>query len=193
MKTNRKIIFALTAFLTLSIVAIAYAHGGDDDRRDDGYGYGYGHMMGPGYGYGHMMGPGYGYGNMMGRGYGYMMGPDSRYGHMRRWDGDDGWHRGGCDNWRGLPDDTVNKLDASRHKFYNDTRELRDQIGEKEAALNREMNKVNPDRDKVLALQKEVSHLQSDFDQKALNHRLDVQKMLPEDYRADGYGGGYCW
>lgn len=58
-----------------------------------------------------------------------------------------------------------------------------------------QMNKANPDKGKLGQLQKEISALRSDFDEKALAHQLEVRKLLPEDYRGGGYGHGrgYCW
>jgi len=174
MKINKKSIFGLAAVLTLGLATIAFAHGG----------WGYGSHMG-GYG-GHMMGPGYDGGYMMGPGYG---------GHMMGWDADDGpYHRGYGDQCN-LSDEDAAKLEASRDKFYKDTRKLRDQIEDRELALRSEMDKANPDQAKVYDLQKEVSSLRADFDQKALAHRLEVRKLLPDNFRGSGYGygRGYCW
>lgn len=165
MKINKKSIFGLAAVLALAIAAVAFAHDGWE----------YGSRMG-GYGYGHMMGPGYG-------------------GHMMGWDADDGPYHRGYGAWGNLSDQDRAKLDASQEKFYKDTRELQNKIEEKEVALNDEMRKESPDRDKVFKLQKEISALQGDFDQKAVAHRLEVRKLLPDDYRGSGYGygHGYCW
>ena len=174
MKLNTKSIFGLAAVLILGIAAVAFAHGG----------WGYGSHMG-GYG-GHMMGPGYGGGTMMGPGYG---------GHMMGWDADNDAYCRGYGARGNLSDQDAAKLDASREKFYQDTRGLRDQIEEKSLALRDEMDKTTPDQAKIFALQKEISSLRSDFDQKALTHQLEVRKMLPEDFR-DGFAnnrGGYCW
>ena len=186
MNMNRKSIFGLAAVLILGIATVAFAHGG--------WGNGGGYMMGPGYGGGYMMGPGYG-GHMMGPGYGggYMMGPGYG-GHMMGWDSDDGSYRHGHGAWGNLSEDDAAKLIASQEKLYNDTRELRNQIDEKALALRNEMDKANPDHNKVFELQKEVSSLRGEFDQKALDHQLEVRKLLPDDYRGGGYGynGGYC-
>jgi zinc resistance-associated protein len=174
MKINKTSIFGLAAVLTLAIATLAFAHGG----------WGYESHMG---GYGnHMMGPGYDGGHMMGRGYGgdHMMNYDcdhDRYMHWR-------------EAWNNLSDADAAKLEAFQEKFYKDTHELRDKIDEKEFALRKELNKSNPNQHNVLALQKELSSLHSDFDQKALAHQLEVRKLLPEDYRGSGYGHGpaYC-
>ncbi|BBO90296.1 hypothetical protein DSCOOX_34760 [Desulfosarcina ovata subsp. ovata] len=131
-----------------------------------------GHMMDSGY-RGHMMGPGYG-GHMMG----YRHGP---YMH------DD-------DDWGNLPKEQANKLEAAQERFYNETRGLRRAIDDKQFALNSELNKESPDNDKAMALQSEISKLQNDFDQKALEHQIEVRKIVPDAYAAArGYGNGYCW
>lgn len=164
MNINKTSIFGLAAVLTLAIATVAFAHGG----------WGYGSHMGS-YG-GHMMGPGYGGVHMMDY--------DCNYGrHMR-----------GHDAWSNLSDTDAAKLNASQEKFYEDTRILRDQINKKQIALSDEMDKSNPDQQSVLALQKDLSSLQSDFDQKALAHQLEIRKLLPDNYRGSGYGYGpaYC-
>lgn len=141
---------------------------------------GYGRHMG-GYG-GHMMGPGYGGGQMM-------MDGDYGYGRHMRGDGDE----------YGLSDEEATKLDSAREKFFDETRELRGKIDEKQIAMRNEMIKENPDQDKVVNLQKELSELQAEFDQKAISHRLEMRKLMPENFKNRGYGRGagrgpgYCW
>lgn len=142
-----------------------------------GYGRGWGRHMG---GYdGHMMGPGYG------GGYGMGYGPYRGYGPSSN-----------------LSEEDQAKLDQLRDAFYKDTLELRGQIDENQVALRNEMIKDKPDEAKVLKLQKQISALKSDFDQKAIKHRLEVHKLLPNSYQGRGFAigprggrglGGYCW
>jgi hypothetical protein len=139
---------------------------------------GYGRYM-DGYD-GHMMGPGYG---------GHMMGYDDDYGPYMR----------GYDNWDNLSDKDTAKLDAAHEKFLKATQDLRSQIDEKQFALQKELDKNNPDKGKVLEMQKALSGLKAEFDQKALTHQLEVNKLRPErsvrDFYGEGYGhghGGYC-
>lgn len=132
---------------------------------------------------------GYG-GHMMGYGPGYGMGP----GMMGNGPGHRGEGRGyGAD----LTEEQQAKLDDAREKFFTETEDLRDRIQEKRFALGSEMRKETPDSGKVVDLQKEISKLEGQFDQKAIQHQLEVRKMLPEKARRDygrGYGGGgYCW
>lgn len=175
MKKNRiRTMFIVAAVLTLVAGGLAMAHDGWGGPRG-GYG---GHMMGYG---GHMMGPVCG-GHMMG--YGPMMGPG--YGS-------------GYGGYGDLSQEEYEKLEAARDKFFDETRELRRQLDEKRYDIQKELAKENPDRDKITALQSDVSKLRSEFDEKALDHRLEVRDIVPESARggrgyARGYGGGgYCW
>lgn len=163
MKTKTTI-FGLAAVSILAMAAIVFAHGG----------YGGGHWMRPGY-EGHMMGPDYGRGHMMG------------------WHSDDRSYCSGYAARGSLSDEDAAKLDESRANFYAETRALREQIDEKEMALRREMDRANPEQEKIFELQKEISSLRSDFDQKAIAHQMEVRRLLPDNYRGSGYGRGYCW
>jgi Spy/CpxP family protein refolding chaperone len=161
----------IAAVVLIAGATFAFAHGG---WGNDDYGYG-GRMMGPGYGGNYMMGPGYG-GN-------YMMGP--------------GWGRGYHHGYGNLSDEDRAKIDAARDKFYDETRSLRRDIDDKAYDLNKEMDKDTPDANKVAELQKQLSKLQSEFDQKRVQHRLEMRKLLPENYQGSERGyygrGGNCW
>jgi zinc resistance-associated protein len=124
---------------------------------------------------GRMMGPGAG----MGPGYGY--GP------------------------RGvnLTDEQRAALSAARDGFHAETQQLRDQIREKRWALRDEMAKSNPDAAVARALQNELAQLEGVFNEKALEHRLEVRQILPDEAVGYGFGrgkgrgghggyGGYC-
>jgi Spy/CpxP family protein refolding chaperone len=166
--TTKYIVIA--AVVLIAGATLAFAHGG---WGNDDYGYG-GRMMGPGYG-GHMMGPGYGDN--------YMMGP--------------GWGRGYHRGYGNLSDETRAKIDAARDKFYDETRSLRRDIDDKAYELNKEMDKDNPDTGKVAELQKQLSKLRGEFDQKRVQHRLEMRKLLPEEFQGSERGyygrGGNCW
>ncbi len=130
---------------------------------------GYGRHM-DGYG-GHMMGPGYGRGHMMD------YGP-----HMRSYDG-----------WGTLPEEDAAKIDAARDDFYKETRELRGKIDDARTALRNEMERDQPDEDKMSKLQKQLSNLHAEFDQKSIEHRLKVGKLVPKGNQSRSFRGGYCW
>ena len=118
-------------------------------------------FAGWGDGYGHMMGPG-------------MMGP--------------GWQQGGG-YYGNLSADEIAKLDQQRTEFFAATENTRQQLYEKNLALQSELAKENPDTAKASKLQSEVSKLQSDLDQKRLEYDIQARKSAPNYNR--GYRGGY--
>ncbi len=133
---------------------------------------------GGGYGRGMGHGPGYGHGMMDDDGYGYPM-----------------------HGMRNLSQEDAQKLDVAREKFFNETRTLREQIAERRLAMQAELIKQNPDNAKLTQAQQELSGLESQFDQKALQHRLEVRKLVPDaglgmgmrNGMGMGRGMGRCW
>jgi len=118
-------------------------------------------FAGWGGGYGHMMGPG-------------MMGP--------------GWQQGGG-YYGNLSADEIAKLDQQRAEFFRATENTRQQLYEKNLALQSELAKENPDTAKASRLQSKISKLQSDLDQKRLEYDIQARKSAP-NYNC-GYRGGY--
>lgn len=131
---------------------------------------------------------GFGYGGPM-MDYGSCYGSGHMKGH--------GYHMRGHGVGSRLSDEELAKVDEAREKFFHATRELRGRIDEKQIALRNEMIKDDPDAVKVAKLQKELSGLQAEFDQKAVAHRLEMRKLIPGKYmgrgHGRGYGGGNCW
>lgn len=130
-----------------------------------GYGGGQGgggqYMMGGG-----MMGPG-----MMGGNYGaYMHGGGYGYGDVSK------------EDW--------SKLQTLRDDFFKATKDLRVRVGEQQLALQTELIKETPDTEIVAQIQKTLSQLRADFDQKSLSHQLEIRKVMPQSARGD-YGGGF--
>ncbi|NPV06025.1 MAG: periplasmic heavy metal sensor [Syntrophaceae bacterium] len=125
-------------------------------------------------GYGHMMGPG-------------MMGP--------------GW-QGGSGYYGNLSADEIAKLDQQRSEFFKATEGIRQQLYEKELALQGELSKENPDTSKASTLQSEISKLRGELDQKRLDYEMQARESVPNynrGYRGHGSmmgygprGGGYC-
>ena len=141
-------------------------------------------------------------------GYGYHMGPD--YGMHRGWgQGPRGY--GGQGYQSDLSDEDFTKLDKERQAFFEATSDLRENLYQKELELRSELAKPEPDAKKAAGLQKEISGLESELDQKRLDQRIKMRKDFPRfGYRGDGYGprgrgmgrgmyggGGYgpgsCW
>ena len=100
-----------------------------------------------------------------------------------------------------LTEEQKTAIDNARDQFRKETEPLRVQIQEKRAALRDALNAETPDKAQVVELQKELSALEGEFDQMAVQHRLEMRKLLPDDSagrgfgrRGDrGFGPGYCW
>lgn len=115
------------------------------------------------WGSGYHMGPGYGM--HQGRGYG---GPG--------YQGD-------------LSDEQIARLDKERQDFYEATADLRDALYQKELELRSELAKPEPDAQKAAGLQKEISSLENELDQKRLDHQIKMRKDFPR-FGSRGYGYG---
>ncbi len=124
---------------------------------DWGMGYGRPHRGMMGYGPG---GPGAWCGNGWG---GYHRGPGY------------GWNRGNLDS------EHAKKLEEARQAFFDATRDLRSSLYQKRLALESELAKKAPDAAKAASLQKEISELRAKLDQKRIEHRINMGKLLPED------------
>jgi hypothetical protein len=114
-------------------------------------------------------------------GYGYHMGPG--YGMHRGWGQDP---RGYGSN---LSDEDIAALDSERQAFFDATSDLRKNLYQKELELRSELAKAEPDAKKAAGLQKEISDLESELDQKRLDHRIKMRKNFPR-FGAGGYGYG---
>ena len=124
-----------------------------------------------------------------GRGYGgggYHMGPG--YGMHRGWgQGPGGYGYQGYQS--DLSDEDTAKLDQERQAFFEATSDLRQDLYQKELELSSELAKAEPDAKKAAGLQKEISSLESQLDQKRLEHRIRMRKDFPQSgYRSYGYG-----
>jgi hypothetical protein len=89
-----------------------------------------------------------------------------------------------------LTDEEIATVQKERSAFLESTRELRERHYQKELELRAEIAKQNPDVKKAAELQKEVSTLESEMDQKRLEHRLKMKKDYPQIY-GKGFGGGF--
>lgn len=181
--------------LVVSVVAIVSL--GVNAFADTEMGYG----PGSGMGYGRHMGygPGMGYGRHMGYGPGMERGREMGYGP--------GMGRG----FRGrgfapeLSEEEWKKLDEQRNTFFEATDDLRRKLYSKRLGLESELAKKNPDAAKAAGLQKELSNLRAQIDQKRIEHLIEVQKINPNAGRGfagrGGRGfmgrgsafGGTCW
>ena len=95
-----------------------------------------------------------------------------------------------------LSDEQIDRLNEMRSQFFDDTRDLQDRTYQKRLELQSELAKQDPDRDRALKLQKEVSELRNEMAQKRLEQRLELKKAFPELADSDfgrGYGKGRGW
>jgi len=122
-----------------------------------------------------------------------------------------GYHHGGMHYQGGygsrydqdVSNEEYQQLEQKREAFFNDTQALRTDLYAKERELQNELAKENPDAAKASGIQKEISELQSQFDQKRIEHVMEMRKLNPKAGRGYmgggpmmGYGpsrGGYCW
>jgi hypothetical protein len=132
------------------------------------------------------------------------------YGHRGWGHQGSGWHRGG---WgAGGPgygynfsDDEIKALEKERQAFFNETESIRQDLYAKDLELRSELAKETPDAKKAARLQTEISKLESQLDQKRVDHMIKMRKLNPNAGRGRGfmgggamgygprYGGGNCW
>jgi hypothetical protein len=99
--------------------------------------------------------------------------------------------RGGAGN---LSDDEIALLQKERAAFFEQTREVRDDLYQKGLELSSELAKKEPDAAKAAALQKEISGLKAQLEQQALDYRLRMRKENSELYsKGFGQGRGPGW
>lgn len=102
------------------------------------------------------------------------------------------WQDGGygCPGYGGymmgnLSDEDIQKMDEQREAFFKSTEDLRQNIYQKSLALESEFAKKNPDAKNAANLQKEISDLRAQIDQKRVAHMIEMKKINP------GLGSGY--
>lgn len=101
--------------------------------------------------------------------------------------GPGGKHKGGGYGYSAnLSDEDVEKLNSERQAFFKQTQDLRNEIRAKELALRAELAKKSPDAEKAAGIQKELSDLRAQFDQKRLEHQIRMKEINPNA------GAGFC-
>ena len=79
-----------------------------------------------------------------------------------------------------LSKEDTEKVKAERDKFSKATQDLRQEIMSKQLLIQSELVKPVTDLQKAIALQKELSALEAEMDQKSLLHQLDIKKISPD-------------
>jgi zinc resistance-associated protein len=102
-----------------------------------------------------------------------------------------GWNHGGsgCPGYGkmmgDLGDEEIQKMDEQRKAFFKSTEDLRQNIYQKRLALESEFAKKSPDAKNASNLQKEISDLRAQIDQKRIEHLIEMKKINP------GLGAGF--
>jgi zinc resistance-associated protein len=109
----------------------------------------------------------------------------------------------GCAYRSDLSDEDTAALEKERDAFRAATEDLRKNIYDKKLALRDELGMEKPDAEKASKLQKELSALESAFDQKRVEHIIRMKEIDPDmgrNYARKGRGGhgrsnggGNCW
>jgi Spy/CpxP family protein refolding chaperone len=117
-----------------------------------------------------------------------------------------GWHhRGDYGPGYGnqMSKEQYKQFEQKREAFFKETQDLRASLSEKDRELQNELAKAEPDAAKASGLQKEISELQAQLDQKRIDQMVEMRKLAPN--AGSGYmrggsmmgygirGGGYCW
>jgi Spy/CpxP family protein refolding chaperone len=98
-------------------------------------------------------------------------------------------HRGGCAGYTGdLSEGDIKALSKERQAFFDDTRDLRQDMYQKRLELQSELAKKDPDAPKAAALQKDIAKFTAEFDQKRLDVILKMKKINPDIGRMGGWG-----
>ena len=83
------------------------------------------------------------------------------------------------------------KLETLDRKFYDETRDMQNHILNKSRELHAVLNGSNPDLYKAKALQKEISALRAELDEKTLSYEIEARRIVPGQRLGYAYGGGY--
>lgn len=111
-------------------------------------------------------------------------------GHMMDWDNGPGYYGSNGNGNYGLSEEQQGKLADLNRKFYDETQELRSKLWSKTAELNALLAQKNPDPAEVSRLQKEISGLRAQLDEKATQNQLEARKIAPDAPFGGGYGYG---
>jgi zinc resistance-associated protein len=118
-------------------------------------------------------------------------------GHMM----DRGW-RAENEPYGNLTADEIATLNQQRAEFFKATEGIRQQLYEKNLALQGELAKDNPDTEKASGLQNDISKLRGELDQTRLDYEIQARKSGTGSNRgfwghgrgmgSGFWGGGYC-
>lgn len=86
------------------------------------------------------------------------------------------------------------KIEALQLAHRKEVRPIKEKMFDKSVALRRMWLQTNPDKDKIMALQKEVRTLRDQLEDKTVTHKLEIRKVLTPEQREklvnSGWGRG---
>lgn len=112
---------------------------------------------------------------------------------MGYWGDDPGccWRHGrGYDN---LTKEQRSQLDTLHQEFHDATALLESQIEAKQAELNTLLTSPNPDAERALSLQRDISELRAKLAQEQITFELEMRKLAPKGSYGREYARGCCW
>ena len=83
--------------------------------------------------------------------------------------------------WLNLTQDQVSSFDSLRRDFARETAVLSTEIESKRLALSSMLLETAPDAKKATSLQKEISDLESQYDEQQLNYRIKARTILTQE------------
>ena len=104
-----------------------------------------------------------------------------------------------------LSDEEIKKLDEEKNAFFEATDDLKRNIYQKRLELRSELAKKEPDEKNAFNIQKDLSSLEAQMDQKRIEHLVKMKKINPDlagkgwGYHGRGQGprghsqGDRCW
>lgn len=114
------------------------------------------------------------------------------YAHWNEGWGQHGWMYGGYgmpheyygdQRYDDLSDDQIKSLEKERDVFFEETEKIREDLYAKQLELQSELFKSDPDTARAAELQKEISELEAQLDQKRIDHMIKLRKLNPETGR----------
>ncbi len=97
-----------------------------------------------------------------------------------------GGHSGGHGLWKALKltPEQAEKMEALRKSFFEQTLPLRNDLMSKKFELKALWLQPNPDEEKILAKQKEISALRAELGERATKNRLEMRNILTPEQQA---------
>jgi len=94
-----------------------------------------------------------------------------------------------------LTQEQADKLQKMQESYLREIMPLQNRLLTKRAEMRLLWEEMNPDRDKIMAKQREVNEIQRQLEEKAITHRLELQAVLTPEQRTRmidcGSGGGW--